>query len=145
MEDEIFEVILSQLDYHLIEKVREMRIVHKPYLSMLQLSLLLDLPDSAVSKIENMKKRDRYNIRILNKIAKVFQLKSYGELFPDHIVENDMVRIRLKKRPIKKGKQLTNNDGTVNKVYEVLSIIPLTEKEIVLWNTSKLNYLTIIK
>ena len=80
MEDEIFEVILSQLDYHLIEKVREMRIVHKPYLSMLQLSLLLDLPDSAVSKIENMKKRDRYNIRILNKIAKTFLEVQVGKL-----------------------------------------------------------------
>lgn len=144
MEEEVFEIIISELDYYIIEKVREMRIKHIPYLSMLQLSLQLDLPDSAISKIENMKKRDRYNIRTLNKLANLFRLSSYAVLFPHQVITNDMVRIRLQRLLIKKGKQKPHDDGTVEKPYKVISIVPLTEAELALWNADKLPYLTII-
>jgi transcriptional regulator with XRE-family HTH domain len=144
MQEEVFEIIIAELDYYLIEKVREMRLKHQPYLSMLQLSLQLDMPDSTVARAENMKKRDKYNVRTLNKIANFFQLKSYAELFPKRLIKNDLVRMRLQKISLKKGKQRLNTDGGVNDAYLVISITPLTEKEVALWHARKLPYLKII-
>jgi hypothetical protein len=145
MKADIFEIIMLELDYYIIERVRELRIKHEPYLSMLQLSHALDLPDSTVSKAENMKDRFKYNSRALNKIAIFFRLSSYSELFPQVVFQNDLVRIRLKKNPSKPSQLPINNDGSVDKAYTVLSVTPLTEKEIVLWHSKKIPYLTIIK
>lgn len=145
MEEQIFEIITTELDYYLIEKVRTMRIKHQPYLSMLQLALALNLPDSIISRAENMKKRDKYNVRTLNKIANFFHLKSYSDLFPKQVMHGDLVRMRLQKVIQKKGKQMVNADGSVSKAYNIISITPLTEEEITLWQANKLPYLTIIK
>ncbi|WP_143375237.1 hypothetical protein [Flavobacterium zepuense] len=145
MEEELFEIIILELDYFLIERVREMRIKHKPYLSMLKLSQEIDLGDSYISSVENLKSRVKYNIRALHKIAGFFKLKSYNELFPSRVMKNDIVRMRLKKLPIKKGKLNMNDDGTVDKAFEIISITPLNENELQLWKSNKLDYLTIIK
>ena len=145
MEEELFEIVILELDYFLIEKVREMRIRHKPYLSMLKLSQELELGESYVSSIENLKSRVKYNVRALHKIAAFFKLKSYAELFPGKVLKNDLVRIRLKKLSIKKGKLKVNPDGSIDRAYEIISIEPLNEKEVQLWKANKLEYLTIIK
>jgi len=145
MEGDIFEIIIPEIDYYLIERVRELRIRHKPYLSMLQLAQQLGLPDSSISKAENMRDRFRYNTRTLNRLAVFFSIKSYSELFPKTIIKNDLVKMRLQKVASKKGKQSVNPDGTVDKAYKVISIIPLTEEETILWQANKLSYLTIIK
>jgi len=144
MKEEIIEIIILELDYYLIERVRELRIKHKPYLSQLKLAQELEFPESYISKVENMKIRYKYNIRALNKIANLFKLKSYSELFPKRIVSNDLVKMRLRKLPIKNGKLGVNEDGSIDKVYEIISIVPLTEKELALWYTDKLEYLNII-
>lgn len=112
---------------------------------MLQLALALNLPDSIISRAENMKKRDKYNVRTLNKIANFFQLESYCELFPEKVIYGDLVRMRLQKVIHKKGKQLINDDGSIDKPYKIISITPLTEKETLLWQADKLPYLTIVE
>ena len=145
MRGEIFEIIIPEFDYHLIMRVRDLRIKHKPYLSMFQLAQQLGLPDSSVSKAENMKDRFRYNTRTLNRIANFFQLRSYSELFPEKIIKNDLVKMRLQKVTLKKGKQIVSEDGTIPKAYEVISIVPLTESETLLWQANKLPYLSITK
>lgn len=145
MKREVIEIIILELDFYIIQRVRELRISHKPYLSQLMLAQEMELPESYVSKVENMKLRYKYNMRALNKIANVFKLKSYSELFPSQIITNDLVKIRLEKSPIKNGKLKVNEDGTVDKVYTTISITPLTEKETLLWQANKLPYLTIIK
>ncbi|WP_139235653.1 hypothetical protein [Mucilaginibacter polytrichastri] len=145
MKEELFEIIILELDYFLIEKVREMRIRHQPYLSMLKLSQEMELGESYVSSVENLKSRVKYNIRAIHRVAKCFKLQSYLELFPSEVMKNDIVRMRLRKFPIKKGKLGVNDDGTVDKAYEIVSVNPLTEKELQLWKSNKLPYLTIIK
>ncbi|MFP9097903.1 helix-turn-helix domain-containing protein [Flavobacterium sp. RHBU_24] len=145
MEEEVIEIIILELDYYLIERVRELRIRHTPYLSQLKLAQELEFPESYVSKVENMKIRYKYNVRALNKIANFFNLKSYAELFPRRIVPNDLVKMKLKKLPIKNGKLKVNDDGTIDKAYAILSLVPLTEKELSLWYADQLPYLTIIE
>ncbi|MXN91131.1 hypothetical protein GR160_07795 [Flavobacterium sp. Sd200] len=139
MKGEIFEIIILQLDYHLIEKVRELRVRHSPYISMLRLSQELELGDSYISSVENPKLRVRYNLRALHKIATFFRLKSYTELFPKRVLPHEMVRIRLCKIPVKKGKAIPEE-----KPYQIISITPLTEEELKLWQANKLPYLTYI-
>lgn len=145
MAEQTFEIIISELDLFLIQKVRELRISHRPYLSQLQLSLQLGFSESTVARIENLKMRDRYNIRAINRVMKFFNFKSYSELFPAHVLENDLVRVRIDKLPARKGKIKANVDGITPSTYQILSITPLTEKEILLWQANKLPYLTIIK
>lgn len=145
MGTQTFEIIISELDFYLIQKVRELRISHKPYLSQLQLSLQLGFSESAVARIENLQLRDRYNIRAVNRIIKFFKLKSYAKLFPENILEHDLVRIRLEKPMRKKGKIVVHADGSIDTAYKVLSITPLTEAETFLWQAKKLPYLTIVK
>ena len=105
----------------------------------------MEFPESYISKVENMKIWYKYNTRALNKIANIFKLRSYSELFPKRIITTDLVKMRLQKLPIKNGKLNVNDDGTIDKAYEIISIVPLTEKELALWNTDSLDYLTIIK
>jgi len=143
MKDEVFEVIVLELDYYIIDRIRELRIRHMPYLSQLKLSQELELPESFVSKAENMKIRFKYNLRSINKAANLFQVP-YAELFPKQLVKNDVVRMRLKKVTNKKRILTVNPDGTLDKAYEIISIKPLNEKELGLWNANKLEYLTII-
>lgn len=145
MEGELFEIIILELDYYLIQKVRELRIKHQPYLSMLELSQQLNLPDSTVSKAENIKDRFKYNTRALNKIAIFFKLTSYTELFPQFVFQHDLVRMRLRKNLAQKGKHKINADGGVDDSYHIISIEPLTEREIELWHARKIPYLTTYK
>ena len=145
MKEEVIDIIVLELDYYIIERVRELRIKHKPYLSQLKLAQEMEFPESYISKVENMKVRAKYNIRALNKIANLFKLKSYAELFPKRIVSNDLVRMRLQRLPVKNGKLRINDDKTVDKVYDIISIEPLTEKELELWYSNQLDYLTVIK
>jgi len=144
MEEEVFEVITLELDYYIIERIRELRIKNIPYLSQLKLSQELELPESFVSKAENMKIRFKYNLRAINKAANFFQIP-YAELFPLHNIKNDMVRLRLKKTANNKRILTINSDGSVDKAYEVISIKPLNEKELALWHANKIDYLTIIE
>ena len=144
MKEEVFEIIIVELDYYIMERIRELRIRNSPYLSQLKLSQELDLPESYVSKAENMKIRFRYNTRALNKIANLFQVP-YSALFPKELIKNDIVKMRLKKVPSNKRILKVNKDGEVEKPYEILSIVPLNERELSQWVNNKLPYLAIIK
>jgi len=112
---------------------------------MLKLSQELELGESYVSSVENLKTRVRYNIKAIHKIATFFKLDSYADLFPKKVLKNDLVRIRLKAKSIKKGKAKVSDSGIIDKPYEVISITSLNEKERELWKANKLPYLTIIK
>ncbi|UGU15098.1 helix-turn-helix transcriptional regulator [Sinomicrobium kalidii] len=142
---QVIEIIISELDFHLIERVRELRARSAPYMSQVKLSQKLELSEGYISKVENLKQRAKYSIRILNKIAKAFHLASYSELFPEEILPHDIVRIRLRMLPgIKKGKLRPDENGNVPKAYEVLSKTPLNEEEMELWKKNKLKYFTSI-
>ena len=145
MEEEVIEIVISQLDFHLIEKVRDMRINSIPYISQVALSQKLDLSEGFVSKVENFKQRARYNIRLVNRIVDIFNLQTYGDLFPAEIIKNDIVRIRIKLFKNTKSNSKKVDEEISKKKYQVISTIPLSEQEFLLWKSDKLEYLTIIK
>ena len=145
MEEEVIEIVISQLDFYLIEKVRDMRINAIPYISQVALSQKLDLSEGFVSKVENLKQRARYNIRLINRIVDIFDLQTYGDLFPPEIIKNDIVRIRIKLFKNAKPYSKKNHEEVSKKKYEVISTTPLSEDEFLLWKSDKLEYLTIIK
>ncbi|SHL43169.1 hypothetical protein [Flavobacterium chilense] len=145
MEEEVIEIVISQLDFYLIEKVRDMRINSIPYISQVALSQKLDLSEGFVSKVENLKQRARYNIRIVNRIVDIFNLQTYGDLFPAEIIKNDIVRIRIKLFKNTKSNSKKVDEEISKKKYQVISTIPLSEQEFLLWKSDKLEYLTIIE
>ena len=123
----IIEIIISELDFYLIEKVRELRIKSK--LSQVALAQKIGVSEGYIGNIENHKQPNKYNIRMLARIAIALELKSYLELFPEKIYSNDLVKIKIDlidKADLKKenlvGEKLTR--------FKSLSITPLTEKQI---------------
>ncbi|SHH67253.1 hypothetical protein [Flavobacterium johnsoniae] len=132
MEEEVIEIVISQLDFYLIEKVRDMRINSIPYISQVALSQKLDLSEGFVSKVENFKQRARYNIRLVNRIVDIFNLQTYGDLFPAEIIKNDIVRIRIKLFKNTKSNSKKVDEEISKKKYQVISTIPLSEQEFLL-------------
>lgn len=130
--EEHIEIIISELDFYLIQKVRSLRTQHIPRISQTELSQMLGLSDGFVSKVENIKEPAKYNLWHLNRIARILELKSYLELFPNKIIENDIVKMRLKISP-KKSKNSSS--------HTVILTTPLTEEEMQLWKANKLSYL----
>jgi transcriptional regulator with XRE-family HTH domain len=61
---------LSAIDQYVIGKVRKMREEHG--LTQKELSLRLDFSEGFVGHVENPKRRDKYNLTHLNKLAKIF-------------------------------------------------------------------------
>jgi transcriptional regulator with XRE-family HTH domain len=60
----------TEVDLYVIEKVKEMR--KKAQMRQIDLAQHLGMADSFVSNVESSKRRDKYNIRHLNELAKVF-------------------------------------------------------------------------
>lgn len=135
MKEEIIEIVISELDFYLIQKVKELR--SSPiYISQMKLSQLLDQSEGYVGKVENLKERSKYNVRILNKLAQIFNLQSYSELLPEKILKGDILLIRLKIFP-------DPNDSRKN-LFKVISKRNLTEAEMILFKANELEYCKII-
>jgi len=124
----IIEIIISELDFYLIEKVRELRIKSK--LSQVALAQKIGVSEGYIGNIENHRQSNKYNIRMLARIAIALELKSYLDLFPEKIYSNDLVKIKIDlidKADLKKE----NLVGEKLKRFKSLSITPLTEKQII--------------
>ncbi|OXA93483.1 helix-turn-helix domain-containing protein [Flavobacterium hercynium] len=129
----IIEIITSELDFHLIEKVRELRI--KSNLSQVTLSQKIGVSEGHIGNIENHKLRTKLNIRMLARIAKGLELKSYMDFFPDKIYSNDLVKIKIEllESYRKRGGDLNEK---INR-FKSISIIPLSEEEIAAYDKYK--------
>ncbi|SFF68846.1 hypothetical protein SAMN04488033_104122 [Salegentibacter agarivorans] len=142
------EIIISELDFYLIEKVRELRIKSSPYLDQVTLAHRIGVSEGYIGSIENPKIQSKYNIRMLHRVAKALGLKSYQSLFPDKLLSNDLVKIRLALKNHVKRKHEIDDKGNVVKRFEILSITPLNENEFERWNSkdkkNKLDYLKIL-
>jgi transcriptional regulator with XRE-family HTH domain len=71
----------TEVDLFVIKKVKEMR--EKVKIRQIDLSQHLGMADSFISNVESTKRRDKYNIRHLNELAKVFKC-SPKDFLPDH-------------------------------------------------------------
>ena len=112
--EEIFELVISEIDLYVINKVRELR---EPNTSQVQLSILLGLAEGAVGKIENPKERAKYNIRHLNLLAKSLKC-SPRDLLPEKPLKNDIVKVTFK--VLRKGRPKKEASN-----FEILKIEPI--------------------
>lgn len=141
----VIEIIISELDFYIIEKVRELRIKSEPRIDQVELAQRLGVSEGYVGSIENPRIKAKYNIRMLGRIAKALNLKSYQELMPDKILSNDIVRIKLELIKTASRKHGADENGEITKRFNIISIVSLTEDELELWKLNKLGYLTVVK
>ncbi|MFC1226653.1 helix-turn-helix domain-containing protein [Pedobacter sp. BG31] len=105
-----YSTIISELDYKIILKVKQLR--EEKGFSQRDLSEAMKLSKSFVGKVEALGQPDKYSIRHLNLIAKALKLKSVLELIPKGIQEYDMIEITYEKIP------KLNKDGSESKQFE---------------------------
>jgi transcriptional regulator with XRE-family HTH domain len=116
----IVEVIISELDFYLIEKVRELRI--KANISQVKLAHKIGVSEGFIGNVENPKQNQKYNIRMLNRIANALELNSYADLFPEKIISNDVVKIKIE--------LFETNSKNPDSRFKSIKISPCTESEI---------------
>ncbi|WP_418502095.1 helix-turn-helix domain-containing protein [Flagellimonas sp.] len=141
----IIEIIMSHIDFHVIESLRELRVKSKPYIDQVELAQRIGVSEGYVGQIENPKSRAKYNMRMMARAAKALNLKSYQDIFPQEILKDDLVRIRLKLLKPDTKKHEIDKNGNVKKRFEVLSIKTLNNDELLQWDNGELEYLTIIE
>lgn len=139
------EIIISQIDFYVIERLREIRVKSIPYIDQVELSQRIGVSEGYIGQIENPKSRAKYNLRMIAKAARALNLQSYQEIFPSEILSDDLVKIRLKLLKSNKKKHEIESNGNIKKRFEIISTTPLTNEEIIMWNERKLKYLKIIK
>jgi len=140
----IIEIITSELDFWIIEKVREARLKQTPKVDQVELAHRIGVSESYVGSVESLRKDKKYNIRMLGRIMKALNLKSYSEILPSHVVVNDLVRIRLELLKLNAHAHGVGENGEVSKRFNVISMVPLTEEELELWKLKGLKYLTVV-
>lgn len=103
------EVVISQLDWHIINRVKEIR--KQKGMSQSELSVAMGYSDKYIGSVENPNLKAKFNIGQLNRLAKALKC-SLWELVPETPFDNDLVRIKLKRVPrlSKKGKPTRKTD-----------------------------------
>lgn len=124
----IIEFIISELDFYLIERVRELRL--KSNLSQVMLAHKLGVSEGYIGNIENPKQPAKYNIRMLSRVAIALELESYADLFPSKPFSNDLVKIKINLFDKGEIKKEVSQLGDVVERFKKLSVTPLSEKEI---------------
>lgn len=110
---------ITELEFRIIEKVKELRTKHN--LSKMELSEAIGLANSFVGKVESYSHPDKYNFNHLNRIAIVLKLKSIRELLPSEIPKYEDIEVIYEMIP------KINKDGSESKQLEVniLEIRPI--------------------
>lgn len=132
------EIIISELDLFIIDKVRELRGNSKNYVSQVELSQRMGFAEGYVGKVENFSSSTRYNIRKIHLIAKALELTSYADLLPENIMRNDMLLLKLKVNKQKNDTVNFDSHGNVVKNYIIENKKVLSEKEIKDYNNRRL-------
>lgn len=140
----IIEIIISHIDFYVIERLRELRVKSKPYIDQVELAQRIGVSEGYLGQIENTRNRAKYNLRMLARAAKALGLKSYHDILPPEILEHDMVKIRLKLLKSDTKKHEVDENGNVKKRFDIISIKPLNDDELIKWNNRELEYMTII-
>lgn len=136
-----FEIIISYLDYFIIEKVLELRVRSNPYIDQVTLAHKIGVSEGYVGQIENPRKPARYNIRTIAKVASALGLNLYQELLPDEVSKIDLVRVTYEESKIHSNKHRPNKTGRIKRKYQPITVVPLTEDEIEQWTKAGKPYL----
>lgn len=113
------EVVISQLDWYIINRVKEIR--KEKGMSQSELSVAMGYSDKYIGSVENPNLKAKYNISQLNRLAKALKCGLW-ELLPERPFDNDLVRIKLKRvaRLSKEGKPTRKTD------FEIVDMKPVT-------------------
>ncbi|SJN45719.1 hypothetical protein FM120_16910 [Sphingobacterium faecium PCAi_F2.5] len=89
----------------------------------------MGLAENFVGKCESLDQPEKYNLRHLGILKKVFAFKSLDDFFPDGIPKDEQIIIRYKKVPKKKA------DGSDSKlmdnvVVEIVAVVGETKAEV---------------
>ncbi|MFY1047510.1 transcriptional regulator [Chryseobacterium sp. GP-SGM7] len=133
----IVEIIISEIDLYVIDKVREYRGKNIPYISQVELSQRMGYADGYVGKVENYSSNTRYNIRKLNLLAKALGLNSSREILPNNILQNDLLFLKLKVNTRKNDTVEFDSMGNVIKNYEIIEQKILNEEELKQFNNRR--------
>lgn len=131
----IVELVISEIDLFVIDKVRELRGKCIPYVSQVELSQRMGYADGYVGKVENFSSNARYNIRKLNLISNAFKLDTPQELLPNKTIVNDLIFLKLEVNSKKNDKVEFDKEGNVIKNYKILEMKILNEDEIKVHNS----------
>ncbi|MCX2839107.1 hypothetical protein OQ279_13200 [Salinimicrobium sp. MT39] len=130
------EIIISELDFYLINRIRELREEATPPIAQNKLSRELGFAEGYISKVENFKERSKYNLWILNRLGRILNLNSFNDFFPSDFFQNDIVKIKIEYFHY----PLSNQKGKSSFKFQVISKTPLTEEELEKWKRNKLPY-----
>lgn len=99
---------IFRIEYELILNIKTLR---KGW-SQEALSRKMGLAENFVGKCESLDQPEKYNLRHLGILKKVFAFKSLDDFFPDGIPKDEQIIIRYKKVPKKKA------DGSDSKLMD---------------------------
>lgn len=115
---QIVEVVISQLDWYIINRVRELR--KEKGISQSELSVEMGFSEKLIGSVENPTLTAKFNIRHLNLLA--ISLKcSLWDIVPKEPFASDMVRVKIK-RVTRLAKNGTSTGKTDFEILEVRAI-----------------------
>lgn len=127
----------------LIEKIRQIRL--KAKLSQTALAHKIGVSEGFIGNIENHNQPTKLNIRLLSRIANACGVKSYSEICPNEVTEYDLVRIRIEFFDKKTLESQPKINGEPQERFKIISVNPLSEKELDSYKANIKRYRTIIK
>lgn len=139
----IIEIVISHLDFLLIEKIRILRL--NANLSQTALAHKIGVSEGFIGNIENHNQPTKLNIRLISRIAIGCGLNSYSEICPEEVPKFDLVKIRLQ---FFKKEDLDNQpkiNGEPKERFKIVSTIPLSEIELENHKKHKIKYRTLIE
>jgi transcriptional regulator with XRE-family HTH domain len=139
----IIEIVLSHLDFLLIENIRRVRLNAK--LSQTALAHKIGVSEGFIGNVENHNQPNKLNIRLLSRIAIACNLKSYEDIFPKEATIHDLVKIRIQFFDTEALVKQHKINGEPLERFKIISVSPLTDRELESYKANKINYRTIIK
>ena len=113
-------IVISDIDLHLIDKVRELRILSEPSVSQEMLSSAIVQAINFIKEIESFQENSFYSIRQLNLIANYFNVK-ISELFPEDDITEDLLELEIELIKMAPTAVQIDKYGKVIKNYRIIN------------------------
>ena len=120
-------IVISAIDLHLIDKVRELRILSDPSVSQEMLSSAIGQSAGFIEGIETFQDNSFYSIRQLNLIANYFNIK-VSKLFPEDCITDDLLELEIELIKMAPTAIQIDKYGEVLKNYRIINGSVITIK-----------------
>ncbi|MBA5792697.1 transcriptional regulator [Flavobacterium sp. xlx-214] len=129
-------IIISAIDLHIIDKIREIRSLSIPYVSQSTLSLGIGFAQGFIGQVESFSEDRIYSLRQLNLIANYFNLE-LKDFLPGEKINDDLLELEIEMIKTTSTKVQIDKYGNVIKNYRIINGRILTSDEIDTLNKSK--------